>query len=78
MPVSDEEPARLLIGRDPAGRWVVRDSAGRCGGLFINRDEAARYARAECLAQLPRATEVVAVDLLEFDAIFTTESPHAA
>jgi hypothetical protein len=76
--VPDDEPARLLIGQDHSGLWVVREAGGRCGGLFINRDEAERYARAERMARLPRATDVVAVDSLEFDAMFSTDSPHAA
>ncbi len=78
-PASADGRERLLIGRDHLGHWVVRDAKCRCGGLFIDRTEAARFARSECLARLPRPTLVVAVDLLEFDPIFSgLESRHAA
>jgi hypothetical protein len=70
-------PVRLLIGRDAQGRWVVREENGLCGGLFVSHDEAARYARDESLARLPRVTVVVAVDSLELEPIFSA-SPRAA
>ena len=34
----------FLIGRDRAGRWVVRDLQGLRGGLFVGRAEALKYA----------------------------------
>jgi hypothetical protein len=34
----------FLIGRDLAGRWVVRDLRGLRGGLFVGRTEALKYA----------------------------------
>ena len=34
----------LLIGRDRAKRWVVRDLQGRRGGLFADRAAALKYA----------------------------------
>jgi hypothetical protein len=45
----DEPPSRLhafpmLIGRNDRGQWVVRSQDGQCGGLFINRTEALRFA----------------------------------
>jgi hypothetical protein len=40
--------ARLfLIGKDSCGHWVARDQAGICGGLFVSRTEAIRYAMRE-------------------------------
>lgn len=36
-----------MIGRDERGNWVVQDLKGMCGGLFVNRDAALRYARSE-------------------------------
>ena len=76
MPVPDVIPPELLVGRDASGHWVVRDSEGRCGGLFVNRDEAVRYARSERLARLPERVVVTAVDSLELGPIFTAS--HAA
>ena len=40
-------PSLLFIGTDSHGNWVVRDQAGLCGGLFVNRSEALRFAMLE-------------------------------
>jgi hypothetical protein len=40
----------FFIGRNQNGFWVARESAGRCGGLFLFRWSAARYARKNGLA----------------------------
>jgi hypothetical protein len=37
----------FFVGRNERGHWVVRDQSGRCGGLFINRAEALRFAQFE-------------------------------
>ena len=37
----------FMIGRDERGNWVVQDEYGGCGGLFVNRDAALRFIRAE-------------------------------
>jgi hypothetical protein len=37
----------FFIGTDSRGNWVVRDQAGLCGGLFVNRSEALRFAMLE-------------------------------
>jgi hypothetical protein len=34
----------FFIGTDSGGNWVVRDRAGLCGGLFVDRSEALRFA----------------------------------
>ncbi len=36
-----------LIGKNSRGQWVVRESSGRCGGLFFNRVEAIKFAMYE-------------------------------
>lgn len=38
---------RFLIGKDSHGRWVAQDQRGLCGGLFLSRTEAIRYAMFE-------------------------------
>jgi hypothetical protein len=44
----DAEGAPLfLIGKDSCGHWVARDQAGLCGGLFVGRSEAIRFAMHE-------------------------------
>jgi hypothetical protein len=42
-------PLRRLfrIGKDSHGNWVVQDQLGLCGGLFVNRAEALRFAMFE-------------------------------
>lgn len=35
------------IGRDTRGRWVVQDSDHLCGGLFVSRAAALKFALAE-------------------------------
>jgi hypothetical protein len=47
--LSDSIPL-FFIGRNQNGFWVARESAGRCGGLFLFRWSAARFARRNGLA----------------------------
>jgi hypothetical protein len=35
------------IGRNSRGNWVVQDQTGLCGGLFVNRVEAVKFAMFE-------------------------------
>jgi hypothetical protein len=46
-PPSWLRPPVFMIGQDDCGRWVVQDQAGLRGGLFVNREAALRYVRAE-------------------------------
>jgi hypothetical protein len=34
----------MLIGKNSRGQWVVQSQDGLCGGLFVNRTEALRFA----------------------------------
>jgi hypothetical protein len=36
-----------MIGKDSRGNWVVQDDQGSCGGLFVNRAEALKFAMFE-------------------------------
>jgi hypothetical protein len=47
--LSDSIPL-FFIGRNHNGFWVAREAAGRCGGLFLFRWSAARFARGNGLA----------------------------
>jgi hypothetical protein len=38
---------RFVIGKDSHGHWVAQDQRGLCGGLFISRAEAMRFAMFE-------------------------------
>ena len=49
-PPSPEPSTRIplfLIGKDSRGNWVVQDQNGLCGGLFVDRAEALRFAMFE-------------------------------
>jgi hypothetical protein len=37
----------FLIGKNGRGNWVVQDQRGLCGGLFIDRVEALKFAMFE-------------------------------
>jgi hypothetical protein len=66
-PLSKILPSRFLIGTDSRGRWVAQDQRGLCGGLFVNRAEAIRFAMRET-GRRPQAVVVVS-GILELDMI---------
>jgi len=35
------------VGRNGRGNWVVQDQSGLCGGMFVNRTEAVKFAMFE-------------------------------
>ena len=37
----------VFIGRNHRGHWVAQEQNGRYGGLFVNRDQAIKYALTE-------------------------------
>jgi hypothetical protein len=67
--VSRLESPLFLVGQDSHGNWVARDQSGLCGGLFVGRDEALKFARAEN-GNRPQAVLVVD-DVLELDMSVT-------
>jgi hypothetical protein len=46
-PPSWLRPPLFMVGQDRRGNWVVKDQKGICGGLFVDRDAALRFVRAE-------------------------------
>jgi len=64
-PPSWLRPPLFTIGQDRRGNWVVEDQQGLCGGLFVNRDAAFRFVRAEN-GYRPRAVIIVS-EPLELD-----------
>lgn len=47
-PLSDGVTSSLfLVGMDSHGNWVARDQKGLCGGLFVDRAEALKFAMFE-------------------------------
>lgn len=54
-----------MIGRDSRGNWVAQDQSGSRGGLFVDRADALKFARAE---NGNRPYEVIMVSgILELD-----------
>jgi hypothetical protein len=41
------DSVRFLLGKNSRGSWVVQDQDGLCGGLFVGRAEALKFARSE-------------------------------
>jgi hypothetical protein len=46
-PPSGPQAPWFRVGRDSHGNWVVQDPRGIRGGLFVDRDQALRFVRAE-------------------------------
>ena len=46
-PPSWFRPPVFMVGQNRRGNWVVRYQKGVCGGLFVSRDAALRFVRAE-------------------------------
>jgi len=43
-PPSSARSSIFMIGKNSRGNWVVQDQLGKCGGLFIDRVKALRFA----------------------------------
>jgi hypothetical protein len=50
-----------MVGQDRRGNWVVQEQKGMRGGLFVNREAALRYVRAEN-GFMPQAVVMVSGD----------------
>jgi hypothetical protein len=48
----------FLVGRNSRGQWVVQDERGLCGGLFVDRNKAIRFAMDET-GKRPQAIRLV-------------------
>lgn len=62
FPVVGPRSNFVLVGRDIRGGWIVRDHACLRGGLFVDQDEACRYALAEtgnCVAAVKVVQDVL-------------------
>jgi hypothetical protein len=42
-----EDKLQFLVGKNSRGNWVVQDQDGLCGGLFIGRAAAVKFALSE-------------------------------
>jgi hypothetical protein len=45
--LSGSDSSLFLIGKDSHGNWVAQDRNGLCGGLFVGRAEALKFAMFE-------------------------------
>jgi hypothetical protein len=72
-PPSWLRPPLFMIGQDHRGNWVVKDQNGLCGGLFIDRDAAVRFVRAEN-GYRPQAVVMVS-DVLELNTSRNHRAP---
>ena len=45
--ISSSKSSLFLIGQNRLGNWVVRDQRGLCGGIFVHRAQAIRFAMIE-------------------------------
>jgi hypothetical protein len=59
----------FLVGKDSQGHWVARDQSGLCGGIFVGRAEALKFAMAEN-GNCPQAV-VMVPGVLELDLSVT-------
>ncbi len=41
------QAVQFIVGRDPAGGWVVIEAGGRGGAIFRSREDALHYAEFE-------------------------------
>jgi hypothetical protein len=46
-PSAYAKPMRFRVGRNCRGHWVVQEERGLCGGLFVGRAEALKFAMFE-------------------------------
>jgi hypothetical protein len=65
-------PRLFRVGRDSRGNWVVQDRQGLCGGLFVNRAEAVKFAMFEN-GNCPQAV-ILVPGILELDM---SSKPHS-
>lgn len=64
-------PLQFLIGKNSRGNWVVQDERGLCGGLFIDRVEALKFAMFENGNRPQAVTMVPGVFELDMNRVAT-------
>jgi hypothetical protein len=60
-----------LLGQDGCGHWVVQEPGGQCGGVFLNRAEAVKFALFDGVDHRPRAV-ILVPGVLELEMLKTT------
>ena len=72
-PSSSRAKSLFRVGKNSRGNWVVQDQTGLCGGMFVNRAEAIKFAMFEN-GNRPQAV-IMVPGILELDM---SRKPHAA
>ena len=70
---SGSKSSLFLIGKDSHGNWVAQDQSGICGGLFVGRAEALKFAMFEN-GNRPQAV-IMVPGVLELE--MSAKPPHA-
>jgi hypothetical protein len=65
FPSTGHPKSLFRIGRNSRGNWVAQDQSGLCGGMFVNRTEAIKFAMFENGNQ-PQAV-IMVPGILELD-----------
>jgi len=69
-------PRLFRIGKDSHGNWVAQDQQGLCGGLFVDRAEALKFAMYEN-GNRPQAV-IMVPGILELDLNAKPQRIHQA
>jgi hypothetical protein len=72
-PSSSRAKSLFRVGKNSRGNWVVQDQTGLCGGMFVNRAEAVKFAMFEN-GNRPQAV-IMVPGILELDL---SRQPRAA
>ena len=75
-PPSCARSSMFMIGKNSRGNWVVQDQRGTCGGLFIDRVKALRFALFEN-GNNPQAV-VMVPGVLELNTSGHPLAPHSS
>ena len=75
---ANSESPLFLIGKDSHGCWVAQDKSGLCGGLFVDRAEALKFAMFENGHRLQGVIMVPDILELNMSANFNTGGHSSA
>ena len=73
-PSTPRAKSLFLIGKNSRGNWVVQDQSGLCGGMFVNRAEAVKFAMFEN-GNRPQAV-IMVPGILELDMSAQPRDQH--
>jgi len=75
-PKSCTRTSLFMIGRNSRGHWVVQDQQHKCGGLFVDRTQALRFALFEN-GNKPQAV-IMVPGILELDTgVSSLQAAHS-